>query len=155
MSGPLDDGGALSVWVHGRPRPKGSLTVVHGERGHLVDSPASQTWRGRMADVVGTVTDWGRGDGWPIREAVILTATFVFRRPLSGPHVDSDWPDTTIVGDYDKLLRNAMDALKDGGAYDDDSRVVGMGEGVRKMWIPAGSGMDHGAYLRLDLAGSP
>ena len=39
----------LSCWVPGRPKTKGSLTVVNGARNVVSDTPASKRWRALMA----------------------------------------------------------------------------------------------------------
>lgn len=99
----------LSCWVPGRPKTKGSLTVINGARNVVSDTPASKRWRALMTySAAGLVKA-------PIDGPVIVAAVFHL------PAVDVA---AGRVGDLDKLARNLLDALTDAGVYGDDVQVT-------------------------------
>lgn len=99
----------LSCWVPGRPKTKGSLTVVNGARNVVSDTPASKRWRQLMAYRVAALIKA------PLEGPVIVVAVFHL------PAVDVAGG---RVGDLDKLARNLLDALTDAGVYGDDVQVT-------------------------------
>lgn len=99
----------LSCWVPGRPKTKGSLTVVNGSRGTVADTPASKRWRQLMAYAVAGMIKA------PLEGPVIVAA--VFHLPVKDAAAGR-------VGDLDKLARNLLDALTDAGVYGDDVQVT-------------------------------
>lgn len=99
----------LSCWVPGRPKTKGSLTVVNGRRGIASDTPASKRWRQLMAyAAAGEIKA-------PLEGPVVIVA--VFHLPVKDVAAGR-------VGDLDKLARNLLDALTDAGVYGDDVQVT-------------------------------
>lgn len=103
----------LSCWVPGRPKTKGSLTVVNGHRGIASDTPASKRWRQLMAyAAAGQIKA-------PLEGPVCVVA--VFHLPV---HPTSGHAWAGRVGDLDKLARNLLDALTDAGVYGDDVQVT-------------------------------
>lgn len=103
----------LSCWVPGRPKTKGSLSVVNGRRGIASDTPASKRWRQLMAYAAAGLIKA------PIEGPVTVVAVFHLPvHPVSG-HA---WAGR--VGDLDKLARNLLDALTDAGVYGDDVQVT-------------------------------
>lgn len=102
----------LSCWVPGRPKTKGSLTVVNGRHGIATDTPASKRWRQLMAYTVGLTL---APRGGTLEGPVVVVAVFHL------PAVDVA---AGRVGDLDKLARNLLDALTDAGVYGDDVQVT-------------------------------
>ena len=99
----------LSCWVPGRPKTKGSLTVVNGRRGIATDTPASKRWRQLMAYSVSSLIEKTL-DG-----PVMVVAVF---------HLPTGDVASGRSGDLDKLARNLLDALTDAGVYGDDVQVT-------------------------------
>ena len=99
----------LSCWVPGRPKTKGSLTVVNGRRGLASDTPASKRWRQLMAYAVAGLVKA------PLDGPVVVAAVF---------HLPTADVAAGRVGDLDKLARNLLDALTDAGVYGDDVQVT-------------------------------
>lgn len=104
----------LSCWVPGRPKTKGSLTVVNGRRGIASDTPASKRWRALMAYAIGIEMGF-QCKGGPLVGPVVIVA--VFHLPVRDAAAGR-------VGDLDKLARNLLDALTDAGVYGDDVQVT-------------------------------
>jgi Holliday junction resolvase RusA-like endonuclease len=103
----------LSCWVPGRPKTKGSLTVINGKRNVVSDTPASKRWRSLMAYQAAALVKA------PLEGPVVVVA--VFHLPL---HPTSGQAWAGRVGDLDKLARNLLDALTDAGVYGDDVQVT-------------------------------
>lgn len=123
-------------WVAGCPRPKGSLKVVSaaGKKPVLQeDNPRSKPWRERVASECGLVTNFGRGPGWPFTKAVEVELIFLFDRRGETPRP------TREVGDWDKLVRNVLDALQDSGVLKNDAQVVGPFGHGGKYWTVDGA----------------
>ena len=99
----------LSCWVPGRPKTKGSLTVINGARNVVSDTPASKRWRALMAYAAAALVKA------PLDGPVVVVAVFHL------PVVDVAGG---RVGDLDKLARNLLDALTDAGVYGDDVQVT-------------------------------
>lgn len=99
----------LSCWVPGRPKTKGSLTVVNGKRNVVSDTPASKRWRSLMAYAAAGLVKA------PLDGPVIVVAVF---------HLPAADVAAGRVGDLDKLARNLLDALTDAGVYGDDVQVI-------------------------------
>jgi len=124
MSGPAGWEFPLALELAGKPRTKGSLTMRgRGNRRTgripLVDSEASKTWRGMVADTAAlAMRQQGRA---------ILTGpgevefTFRLERLASRPELTE--PISKACGDIDKHERNVNDALN-GVVWDDDAQVV-------------------------------
>jgi Holliday junction resolvase RusA-like endonuclease len=142
---------AVSLFVEGDPRPKGSLspTLAHGAR---ADSKGTQRcphcrkpvrvvlreavegsahWRRMVALAVGSL--W-RAD--PMAGPVAVTMTFWFdRASYLGPMAqESEEPIAQYIGDTDKLVRNVLDALTDASVYVDDRQVTQVV--AVKAWAP-------------------
>lgn len=110
------------VFVPGVPKTKGSLNV----RGkHVEEAVAgSERWRALVAERV-RADRARRGLSVPCPGPVRVRLVAFF--PESAADVRAQrWAPTvqTAHGDVDKLARNALDALKDAGAYADDSLVI-------------------------------
>ena len=99
----------LSCWVPGRPKTKGSLTVINAKRNVVSDTPASKRWRQLMAYAAAALVKA------PLEGPVIVVA--VFHLPVADVA-------SGRVGDLDKLARNLLDALSDAGMYGDDVQVT-------------------------------
>ncbi len=147
------------VWVPGHPKTKGSLSVVNsgqpaapGKRkraAHVEDTPESRRWRMLM---VNRIRAW-RTDG---TQAILNRHTLLV--PYPGPvHVRAVFwlpvaPEDLYRrvagnGDYDKLLRNALDAISanddpelGAGVIVDDVQVVASG-GAKWPALPGASGL--------------
>lgn len=108
----------LSVWIPGRPKTKGSLTVTNAARGLAQDTPASKRWRALMAYAVAQARarEYQKlVGGGPLEGPVSVVAVFHL------PTVDVS---TGRVGDIDKLARNLLDALQDAQVFSDDVQVT-------------------------------
>jgi len=112
----------IEVDVIGTPAPQGSKRgLVIGDRAVLVESSKNvKPWREAVKQAVMLA--------YPARERrsptlllgpVALEVCFRIAKPKK-PRYES--PGTKP--DVDKLLRSTLDALKDAGVYEDDSRVV-------------------------------
>jgi Holliday junction resolvase RusA-like endonuclease len=99
----------LSCWVPGRPKTKGSLTVINGKRNVVSDTPASKRWRALMAYQAAALVKA------PLEGPVVVVAVF---------HLSVLDVAAGRVGDLDKLARNLLDALTDAGVYGDDVQVT-------------------------------
>lgn len=113
---------ALAFWVPGRPKTKGSLTVVNGARGVLRENVAgSKEWRDMIR--YKAVEARNEGGDWPLAGPVAVAATFYLPVvQVVKPNRKGDGYERT--GDLDKLSRNLLDALQDAGVYVDDVQVV-------------------------------
>lgn len=108
-------GRVLSVWIPGRPKTKGSLTVTNAARGLAQDTPASKRWRALMAYAARRAWE----EPWALDGPVSVVA--VFHLPVH-PTKGEVWAGR--VGDIDKLARNLLDALQDAQVFSDDVQVT-------------------------------
>jgi Holliday junction resolvase RusA-like endonuclease len=113
------------IWVPGRPEPKGSMTRIPPRRpgGKAVwinDNPRYNDWEDTMVEVMRLLA--GNKIAEPINDAVELIAEFYLPRP--GKTKFRDAPIGEGIGDLDKLIRGAGDAIKKAGIYRDDSRIA-------------------------------
>lgn len=125
----------LSFRVDGHARPKGSL------KGHIVRSKGKLVVVMREQSTEGPL--WRKHIARAAREAVALAGPngvtgfptvlpvrvrtwFGFER-IKGSDVEGAEyaPVSAYFGDWDKLLRNALDALQDAGVYMNDRQVMG------------------------------
>lgn len=85
----------------------------------------------------------------PLDGPLSIDITFTVAKPASAPKTRVTWPTTRHSGDIDKLLRSTFDAITQGGAIADDSRVV---EVTARKVFP-GEGLDAlnqpGAIIRI------
>lgn len=110
------------TFVPGRPKTKGSLDFV--TRQHARESVAgSKRWRMMVADAV--QRDMQQRGRTPLFGAAVGVRLCFF---LAAPRDFGAAPDRAPVwprsGDIDKLTRNALDALTDAKAYQDDVQVA-------------------------------
>ncbi len=147
------------VWIPGHPKTKGSLSVVNSGRpaapgrrkraAHVEDTPDSKRWRMLM---VNRIRAW-RADPGPKLDPNLVALT----SPYPGPvYVQANFwlpvkPEDLYRrvagnGDYDKLLRNALDAISanddpelGAGVIVDDVQVVASG-GAKWPALPGASG---------------
>lgn len=114
------------VWIEvtGRPRTKGSLIPTHRKVGPGAckvglreDGEYSVAWKNTMINAVRRQCAIARYAG-----PVVVDTFFRFER--EGDSEDL-WPTGRQYGDEDKLRRNALDALTQGGLILDDSLVIG------------------------------
>ena len=117
----------LSMWVTGKPRPKGSWDAT--PNGFKPNNVAVAAWQRHVAQVAREHYAGAAPQDWPMAVEVV----FLFARPAE-PMFDE--PATTETGDIDKLLRAVLDALsahnsrcarrcrKHAGVYVDDARVT-------------------------------
>jgi len=124
---PSDGTVLASAWVPGAPKTKGSLDPVPGPKCkccakcnahmpgvHMRESViGSKRWRSLMAEAVRMCQRQLRVSKY--EGGVTVCGTFYL--PVKSVI-------TPRAGDLDKLLRNALDALQDAGAYADDVQVV-------------------------------
>lgn len=123
----------LVVTVHGQPAPQGSKKHV----GHGVMVEASKRlppWR--QAICAATAAECERASFQPAPGGAYgVVAVFTLARPASHFRRTRDgrrWLKTTapvapaVQPDLDKLCRAALDGLADGGALENDSRVVAL-----------------------------
>lgn len=137
---------ALSLWVPGRPKTKGSLDFQPGRKcrccakceaylpgGRAVENVAgSKRWRQLMAySIERAMREAG---GSPLGDGEVgVGATFYL--PVT---------DVTAVraGDADKLARNLLDALTDASAYKDDVQVS-------RLWVAKKVARDRGPGVEI------
>jgi Holliday junction resolvase RusA-like endonuclease len=118
---------ALTITAYGDPAPQGSKRHVGG--GRLIESSKRlPSWRTAVKDatdaaVARRIMDDGAPD-LPLDGPVVAEITVTVARPKSAPKTRITWPQTRSSGDLDKLVRGILDALDQGGAIADDSRVV-------------------------------
>jgi len=131
----------LSLFVPGWPRPKGSLKpqMVRDGGGNL-------TGRTRMVESSADSTRWLRTMAKAFRDAefatkdipyagpVAVNAAFWFDPARLGVDIEANpYPVHPHIGDLDKLVRNLLDALQQGGVLADDRQVAQFGY-VGKHW---------------------
>ena len=112
---------ALTVTAYGHPAPQGSKR--HIGRGRMIESSK------RLPDWRDAVTEAARkavaaADLEPLDGPLVAEITVTVPRPKSAPKTRLSWPQTRSSGDLDKLVRGILDALDQGDAIADDSRVV-------------------------------
>jgi Holliday junction resolvase RusA-like endonuclease len=132
--------------ARGRPRTKGSMTFTCGrDRAHTPrvyeTGKFSKPWRATMARACRADQMSRHGRLLSYRGAVEVRALFVYEREPVPSH-DGPWPTVIHLGDLDKLLRNAGDAMARpanraaaeyaAGLLADDSVIVDIR--ARKMW---------------------
>ncbi len=122
----MQQGPYVSLFVPGRPAPKGSWTA--DPSGHFRARASVDEWqaivtgaaRRQVAAGAGRPGRWVHYDGFPIQVPVSVDLCFSFLRPVK-PQFDV--PATTKTGDLDKLTRCVFDALTNAGVYADDALV--------------------------------
>lgn len=117
---------AYTVRIPGTPVPQGSSRAfVRGGRAVVTSAnPRLRSWR---ADAAWSISEVARRDG-PLEGPVHVGAVFLFPRPVSHFGRKGLLPSAPMLHaqkpDLDKLLRALLDAMTEGGAIRDDSRVV-------------------------------
>lgn len=147
----------LTIFVHGTPRPKGSMKVAGSRKtaqgksvARLTDSCKSlPAWR----DAIRAALDrHGPAPQWPAHSPVFAELRFTFKRPpshfknkkagaLSSDGLRMKGPTGRGIGDLDKLERGVLDELTGPVLYD-DAQVVGTSP--RKVW-----GKREGVEIKL------
>lgn len=132
----------ITLTVAGLPGPQGSKVMFAG--GGSRESSAKVTpWREAVKAAYLALPD-----PQPVLGPVVLTGTFMFRRPTSHYRTGKNahllrasapaFPTgRTSIGDLSKLVRSTEDALTDVGAWQDDCWVVALN--VAKVWAPEGA----------------
>ena len=114
---------ALTITVHGQPKPKGSLR--HIGHGRLVEQLAgSKPWREAVKYATLDARTLPGNTPETITGPVRVDITITVDKPKSAPKKRRTWPITRSSGDIDKHIRNVFDALVDAAAIGDDSQVV-------------------------------
>lgn len=147
----MSDGVLVNVTRLGRPRTKGSLKVfcVKNAR-HTVrveeETKDSSLWRAQVAKAAQVDMLARHGRLLNFDGPVTVSLTFWFEKQISVakrgggqviPSHDTEYPTDIMLGDLDKLTRNALDALVDAHVIADDSQVYQLA--VMKLWgIEAG-----------------
>lgn len=132
---------ALSGFVPGRPRPKGSVDTEQ-----VVDGSGRRTGRVRVKQGSPESSAWQQTMAVAFRECrmlpapmvgpIVVSAVFWFDPMRYGPKTRAlPYPMGTQIGDLDKLLRNVFDALQQAKIIADDRNVVEV-VNTRKAWIP-------------------
>lgn len=151
----------LSLWVAGRPRPKGSLKPV-GNRYRkgpvrLIEGGAEiDAWMTTMRNTIQSavsepcaedapgavwlksVGQWRRLIAAPYQGPVAVQAVFAFERRYA-TEAGAPYPTNPIHGDLDKLCRALGDALQQAGVIRDDNQIVHWWAG--KAWSTGGAGV--------------
>lgn len=149
---------ALTVTVRGhRPAPQGSKR--HIGHGRMVEqSKRVKPWREAVRDAARAAMQpepFGElvSRRPPLDGPLSVDAVFTVVKPASAPKRRITWPITRHSGDLDKILRSTFDALTDGWAIADDSRIVE----VTACKVYPGEGPDAlgepGAVIRIWLLG--
>jgi len=106
---------SVTYTVEGTPRPKGSRVSGFTKSGRPYSresNPRASEWlktaRAHLSE---------QHDGGPLVPPYHVVLTFFFEEPKSKP----TWPRS---GDVDKYSRNALDALTQAGAIEDDRHVI-------------------------------
>jgi Holliday junction resolvase RusA-like endonuclease len=110
------DASAFTLWVGGRPVPKGSWTAYRSKAGrtNFVGPKGLVAWQKALHEAAALA--W---EGGPTSRPVSLMATFYLPRYKTAYR---PYPSGLREGDVDKYLRAVMDALT-GIVYVDDSQV--------------------------------
>lgn len=145
-------------FVEGRPRTKGSLDpqLSRGKGGRMVvrlveSGEFAVPWKNTMVRHIRKqfgITPVKAGNkvlGFepePYAGAVEIECVFRFHRNTGvdgqmWPSHLSSYPTSIDIGDWDKLLRNVLDALTQSGLIKDDSLVIGS-PGTWKRWTRPG-----------------
>lgn len=147
----------FTCFIPGKPMAKGSL---RSRRGFLVDTDAVMAWVNKVVGhaIRDRMQRGALGDkSFPYEAPIELRGLFVFPRPHSqpiGPPITCSGP--YAVGDLDKLVRAAGDALAVGkrnaktikaGVVKDDALFTEFT--ARKAFSDEGPDLQLGAYLKL------
>lgn len=133
--------GVIQITVYGTPAPQGSKRFV----GH------AKSGRGIMVESSAKVKPWREAVKWAVLSLppetcrisgpVDVEMVFTLPKPKSALRSRRTWPDRKP--DLSKLVRSTEDALTDGGAWEDDARVVRLtaskvfpGEGEGSLGLP-------------------
>lgn len=116
----------LAVTVYGLPQPQGSARGFVAPpkpggtgRARAIITSANRNlgpWRSAIAQAV-----LGVHTGAPFTNPVSVDLTFTLPRPKSAPKSRTR---PHVRPDLDKLVRGALDAITDAGAWRDDAQVV-------------------------------
>lgn len=137
-------GTSVSFFVPGEPVSQGSMKTIRPENGSkpivIHSSKALAPWRRAVAQAANYLVHP------PFAGGVTVDLTFFMLRPktVKRPH-----PITKSSYDLDKLIRAIFDALTDGGAIEDDSRVVDVA--ARKVYVS--QIQNAGVRIRIDAVG--
>ncbi|MCA1570766.1 MAG: RusA family crossover junction endodeoxyribonuclease [Chloroflexi bacterium] len=120
--------GPLTIVVHGKPKPKGSMR--HVGHGRMIEQVAgSKPWREAVKHAA-----LNQAPGVQLAGPLRVWITYTVSRPQH--HYGSGrnalllrdnapaWPHNRSSGDADKQARNVLDALVDAGLMGDDSQVA-------------------------------
>lgn len=139
MNNPADRTLLAGFTVAGRARPKGSLVgiPIKTRGGRTVVKMKEQStdgplWRRHVAvaaraaiAAAGGFGGEGGVTGFPTLLPVLVKMRFGFERVRGTKVEGADYaPISGYFGDLDKLVRNVLDALTDGGVYGDDRQVT-------------------------------
>ena len=103
----------FALFIAGRPRTKGHMSVVNKGSGAVRDSAEAREWTAICARALG---DHARAIGWEkLTGACRVSFTFY------GPHDPTD----PRYGDWDTLSRAVGDALTRAKVYADDRQATG------------------------------
>lgn len=143
----------VRFFVPGRARTKGSLRpeLSRGKGGRMVvrlieSGEGAVPWKNRMIKTIrevkgiAPVKAGNKVTGFdpePYAGAVEIECLFRFERNESWPSHDTPHPTSIDIGDWDKLLRNLLDAFTQSGLIKDDSLVIGSA-GTYKRWCRNG-----------------
>ena len=116
---------AIEVTVLGEPVPQGSKRVYGGR---AVDDNAARLkpWRAAVTSIVAEAIP----DGWDRTGPMMVSAIFVFPRPVSHYNARGELRPTAPrykhnrPGDIDKISRSVLDACTDARIWKDDSQVA-------------------------------
>lgn len=117
---------ALSCWVPGRPKTKGSLDFQPGKKCRCCDRCEAYLPGGRAVENIAGSSRWRQLMSYAVEHTDVVSAT-----AAEGPvtvvavfHLPVNDVAAGRVGDLDKLARNLLDALTDAGVYGDDVQVT-------------------------------
>jgi Holliday junction resolvase RusA-like endonuclease len=112
----------ISIIVYGTPGPQGSKKYVgraKNGRGIMVESSKKvKPWRADVKAAAEAV----RAGAAPLDGPLVARMIFTLPKPKSAPKRRRTFADKKP--DLSKLIRSTEDALKDGGLYTDDARIV-------------------------------
>ena len=136
----------MIIVVRGIPAPQGSKRHVGGGR-MIESSRAVGPWREAVRAETQRAMEAPDPTGWiaaydgPVKVGI----TFTLTRPKTNRE---RWPIAKKRNDIDKLARAVLDGITDGGAIDDDARVVQLA--VQKKF--ASPGTAPGCIIKLEEA---
>lgn len=117
------------VLIEGRARTKGSL--VAKQRRVIVDGRSLGVGHAKLSESTAGSKEWRSEIAWAVRKYMRSTRPYegavqvVIMSFLPQPKSNRDpEPIAMRTGDVDKIARNVLDALVDGGAIKDDAQVV-------------------------------